>query len=558
MLISHVTALVLASVCAVNASEIAPKKPIKMDFSVLRGNSRSSATKAARPRLVKKYGSTELILDNEQTYYAATLKIGSQGAENTVIVDTGSSDLWIMSSDVSCSYSRSYYRKSMEFGEFHKNPEMSRRRLLDFEVPTLASEAEKKEKRADVTTIPGASKTAYGSSAVNARSSYGGTCTSEGSFNTAESDSFNLNSTAPDFLIHYADETYASGVWGHDYVDFGSSNVSDCSFAVANDTSSHIGVFGIGLAELEMTYSSNSSTTTPYTYENFPVRLKSTGQINKVMYSLYLNSADAQSGSVLFGAVDHAKYSGQLQTVPVVNRYSEYYDNPLRFDIVLDSITLENSSQNVTVSTSHIPALLDSGTTLTYLPTDFLYSLVSSLGGWYSFSGYYRVSCSYNTTTAHAVFNFSGAKIRVPMADLILSSQSLCYLGVVGLSFSNSSSSPYAILGDNFLRSAYVVYDLEDYEISLAQAEFSDTEDIEVVSSSVPSAVRASGYSSTAVASSIDSDFTTSRFSPPAYTSARSSSSSSSRPKSSEGTSAIHFARSLLFTLLGAGVLFVI
>ncbi|KAM9892379.1 hypothetical protein OXX79_010058, partial [Metschnikowia pulcherrima] len=91
MLLLPFTAIVAAVASAASTPEIPQKKPIKMDFSVLRGNSRSSATKGAIPELVKRDGSAELTLNNEQTYYAATLKIGSQGAENSVVVDTGSS-----------------------------------------------------------------------------------------------------------------------------------------------------------------------------------------------------------------------------------------------------------------------------------------------------------------------------------------------------------------------------------------------------------------------------------------------------------------------------------
>lgn len=554
MLLLPFTAIVAAVASAASTPEIPQKKPIKMDFSVLRGNSRSSATKGAIPELVKRDGLAELTLNNEQTYYAATLKIGSQGAENSVVVDTGSSDLWIMSSGVECSSSSSYYKRAQEFNEFLDVPERSHRRLMDFEIPNLATGSEPNEKRADTTVTIEQTATGLatavalqiggGSSAAGSGSGSGGTCTAAGSFNTAALDSFKVNSTAPDFSISYADGTYANGFWGHDYVDFGSSNVSDCSFAVVNDTTLDTGVFGIGFAQLETTYS-GSTLTRLYTYENFPLRLKETGQINKVLYSLYLNTADALSGSVLFGAVDHAKYSGQLQTVPIINIYSSYYRNPIRFDIVLDLITLESSSQNVSVLDLHIPALLDSGTTLTYLPTAILSSLVSLLGGSLSLLGYYRVSCSYNTNRAFAVFNFSGVEIKVPMSDLILSLGSTCYLGVLGQSSDSLTGSPYAILGDNFLRNAYIVYDLEDYEISLAQVNYSSSEDIEVVLSSVPLAVQAPDYSSTAVASSVTSGSTSSEL-------------SSLGLKKSQGTNAIHFAKSMFFALAGVCMLFVL
>ncbi|OBA17950.1 acid protease [Metschnikowia bicuspidata var. bicuspidata NRRL YB-4993] len=517
MLYLPYAALLAAVTSAASTPEVPRVGALKMDFSVLRGSSLSSAKKGNVPALIKRDGLAELTLTNEQTYYSSTLKVGSQGAENDVVVDTGSSDLWVMSSDVDCSSTSTSFRRSIENFE-----RFSHRRLMSFEMPdSTETDATDKNKRADSTN----------------------TCTASGSFNTADSSSFQVNTTAPDFSISYADGTYATGYWGYDYIDFGSANVSDCSFAVVNDTSSDIGVFGIGLAQLETTYSGTTATS-PYTYENFPLRLKATGAINKVVYSLYLNSADALSGSVLFGAVDHAKYSGQLQTVPLVNIYSLFFTNPIRFDIVLDSITLESSSQNVTVSSSSIAALLDSGTTLTYLPSAILSSLVSLLDASTSSSGYYTVDCDYDSDDIYAVFNFSGVEIKVPMSDLIILLGFQCYLGVLEQSSSSLTSTTYAILGDNFLRNAYIVYDLEDYEISLAQVNFSSSEDIETVTSSIPLAVQAEGYSSTSLSTSIETGSTSSQL-------------SSSGTKSSEGSSAVHLAKSLFIAVVGAGLVLV-
>ena len=39
-------------------------------------------------------------------------------------------------------------------------------------------------------------------------------------------------------------------------------------------------------------------------------------------------------------------------------------------------------------------------------------------------------------------------------------------------------TSDYNILGDNFLRSAYIVYDLDDNEISLAQVKYTTASNI--------------------------------------------------------------------------------
>ncbi|EEQ39053.1 hypothetical protein CLUG_03179 [Clavispora lusitaniae ATCC 42720] len=509
--------------------------PLRLDFSVLRGSSPQDMAPGRGAALAKRDGQAELTIQNEQTYYSADLKLGSDHQEVSVLVDTGSSDLWIMASDVECYSSQSQSsstkrsvgdhfgrRRALSeddlahalFQEQSDNtpdasqPLQDKRDTESMAFPDIASILESFTIIETNIPQPSGSSSPDVSGGSGGSGGYGGsnTCTSEGSFNTDSSDTFHMNSSAPDFAIQYADGTSARGFWGTDYVSIDTANVSDVSFAVVNETDSGFGVLGIGLPGLETTYSGTSGS---YMYENFPMRLKSSGVIHKNVYSLYLNKADAQSGSVLFGGVDHAKYTGQLTTVPLVNIYSKYYKNPIRLDVALDSISFESTSSNITAYKGNLAALLDSGTTYSYLPTSVFERFINVVNAQSSSIGLYQLSCSYNTDSASVVFNFSGAQIKVPLSDLVMTYRNRCYLTVLEQSSSSSSSSSsstpeYAVLGDNFLRNAYVVYNLDDYEISLAQAKYTDEEDIEIVSSSVPSAVKAGGYSSTSLSESSD------------------------------------------------------
>lgn len=494
-------------------------KPVKLDFTVLRGSSKNDARPNRQARLVKRAtndGSALMELENQQSYYSCDLYIGSNGQKSTVLVDTGSSDLWIMDTDMTC-YAQLQSSKR-DFSTFY--------RVLDFPALNnlkIDKESNDKDssKRADscegfaclsslLNSLGGGTATRYGTQTATATAAAGAnSCTKMGSFETRDSDSFKVNNSAPAFSIQYADGTSAQGFWGHDQVGFNGHNVSSLSFATVNETDSTFGVLGIGLAGLETTYSSNYGDR-PYTYENLPIRMRREGIIDKIAYSLYLNKQDASSGSLLFGAVDHAKYTGTLQTIPVVNIYLSYYSLPIRLDVVLDSIIFESSSQNITVTSVAIPALLDSGTTLTYLPTSVLSRFTSTLGASYSSaSQMYQVNCKYNSDSLFAIFNFSGIEIKVPLSDMILKSGSQCYLGVLEQSLSGYK---YAILGDNFLRNAYIVYNLEDLEILMAQVNYTDEENIEIVSLAVPLAVKAPGYSSSSIDSSETDSGTTSLF----------------------------------------------
>lgn len=242
--------------------------------------------------------------------------------------------------------------------------------------------------------------------------------------------------------------------------------------------------------------------------------MKDTGVIKKAAYSLYLNDVGSL-GSVLFGAVDHAKYTGQLPTVPIINIYPEYYNISTTFIVMLDAITLSDSSQKIAVSNSRITALLDSGTTLTHFPPPIVQSIASLLNGKRAKHGRYEVDCVYKTTSAHAIFDLSGIEISVPLSDLIrrykLAGEYKCYLALVSLPNDEITGAPTCILGDNFLRHAYVVYDLEQLEVSLAQVNYSSNEEIDIISNSVPLAVKAPGYSSTFLDSSVTTQPTITR-----------------------------------------------
>ncbi|CAH2352559.1 aspartic proteinase 3 [[Candida] railenensis] len=476
--------------------------PLKLDFEVHRGDDSSTMARNAQPYIMKR-SSVEMVLGNAATFYLTTLVVGSNENEVTVLVDTGSSDLWLMSHDVDCvsvstTKKREYKRRSNPI--MNKNVAPTVNEIRD----TTPSKVENKWLfGSDITiTIGGGGGgsgggQSNGGSYATADGAETNTCTSYGSFATESSTSFNTNSSADSFSIEYADGTSASGTWGYDTVVVGSASLSSLSFAIANYTSSNIGVLGIGLPGLETTYSSGSSNS--YMYENLPMKLKSEGFINKNVYSLYLNSASASEGSVLFGAVDHAKYSGTLETVQIINSYkSSGYADPVRLEVLLSSISFNGSGSAVTISDNSYTAILDSGSTLSYMPTTLFEKLGEMLGGTYSSAyGTYIVPCTSDTDYT-ITLNFSGATISFPYSSILLNYRGTqCQLGVL------EQSSDYVLFGDNILRHGYIVYDLDDYTVSFAQVNYTDEEDIEIVTSTIPGAVEASGYSSTSYDSSV-------------------------------------------------------
>lgn len=313
-------------------------------------------------------------------------------------------------------------------------------------------------------------------------------CSYDGTFDPSASTTFE---EIPDVLP--LNSWYGEGFYGIDSVAVGAVKISQCIFGVANISLSSGNFLGIGLPE----------NNTGFSAPNFPLVLKSAGVTEKNVYSLYLNSEEAQSGSVLFGAVDHNKYSGTLQTVPLINPHPELYARPSVFQIVLNSMTLQGPEKSVTLFNAPIQASFLSSFSIMQLPEDMVGGIIDTMLGSYNDSVLlYQVSCDYMTSIDSMLFNFSGALISVPFSDLVYFDGSFCFLEIEPIE-SSASDGPIAVLGANFLRHAYVVFDLEEYEISLAQVKYESSENIEIVTSTIPRAVKAKAYSATSLASSV-------------------------------------------------------
>ena len=196
---------------------------------------------------------------------------------------------------------------------------------------------------------------------------------------------------------------------------------------------------------------------------------------------MWLNDLDANTGQILFGGVNTDKYHGSLHTVPILKLAGEYS----AFLISLDSISVDGF--NVTPSFFPAQVLLDSGSTLMYLPNNIaksIYNRVQAATDSRSGSVIAYVPCALAHQEKTIDFTFSGIRISVPFNELVLPSQwedgsslqfddgtAACIFGI------SPSGGTYGVLGDTFLRSAYVVYDLDNHQISLAQTNFNSTTD---------------------------------------------------------------------------------
>ena len=489
-----VDALLLYSL-AVDAASIASpssatnKDYIKVNFQKKYGNSFESASNDTKDktRLVARDNDYELVeLTNQNSFYSVELDIGTPPQKVTVLVDTGSSDLWVTGSNNPYCSTKKKDTIDSSFKQVNKDNSASVVESVFTEISY------------DTTIVTSEATATLDSTASTSQTI---DCTAYGTFDTSKSSTFESNKT--EFSITYGDSTFASGTWGRDQLSLNDLNITGLSFAVANETNSTVGVLGIGLPGLESTYSgiSLSSAQKSYTYNNFPMVLKNSGAIKSTAYSLFANSSDSKHGTILFGAVDHGKYAGDLYTIPIINTLEHRgYKDPIQFQVTLQGVGTSKGDKEenlTTLTTTKIPVLLDSGTTISYMPAELVQMLANQVGATYSpVYGYYIMDCIQEMEQESSViFDFGGFYLSNWLSDFQLvtdSRSNICILGIA------PQSDPTIILGDNFLANTYVVYDLDNMEISMAHANSSDDgEYVDIIDGSVPSALKAPGYSST-------------------------------------------------------------
>ncbi|KAI3390749.1 hypothetical protein diail_8712 [Diaporthe ilicicola] len=274
------------------------------------------------------------------------------------------------------------------------------------------------------------------------------------------------------FNISYVDGSGASGDYVTDTMTIGGTTLSDFQFGIGYTSSSAQGILGVGYAVNEVQVGRAQLSA----YDNLPAKMKSDGKIASNAYSLWLNDLDANTGQILFGGVDTDQFRGELQTLPIQAEGSVHAE----FLITLTGLSL--SGEAIATGTA-LAVLLDSGSSLTYLPNSMAETIYGKVSAQYdSNEGAAYIACSAARSNATLDFTFSSPVISVGMNELVLDlvtasgkrprfsdGTEACLFGVA------PAGSSSMVLGDTFLRSAYVVYDLDRNEISIAQTNFNAT-----------------------------------------------------------------------------------
>ncbi|KAK9249012.1 aspartic peptidase domain-containing protein [Lipomyces tetrasporus] len=429
------------------AADAACSVPGTVSFNIVRENRRVGAPNLFehrhRHRLQRRdsiANTVEVSLENQDYLYLADIQVGTPGQTLRVQIDTGSSDLWIQSGE-------------NELCQEYNDP-----------------------------------------------------CGESGIFEPEDSESYVYQSS--NFLIRYGDRTYARGDYAYESVTLGGATVTNMTIAVATDGNATEGVFGIGYPSNEAIISQYGP---EYQYPNLPDLLVEQGLIQSRVYSLWLNDLDASDGNILFGGVDRKKFSGALAELPIATYTGE--SEPSEFFILLEGLgfTDVDGSPHQAVTSMNTPVLLDSGTSFNYLAPDILEAIASIINAEYSSDlDFYIQRCDVTSLEASIDFYFDGVTIKVPLNEIILpaisrTGEPITFTDgapVCLLSVRPDSDIGVSILGDTFLRSAYVVYDLDNHVIGLAQTIYNQTESDVVAISGSLSDVNGQSSSATSASSS--------------------------------------------------------
>jgi hypothetical protein len=197
--------------------------------------------------------------------------------------------------------------------------------------------------------------------------------------------------------------------------------------------------------------------------------------ISSESFSMWLNALDADEGNILFGGYDTAKFYEDRLNMLEMQTLCDYYT------VALAGVMLDADSQQYDLQINDpFPVILDSGSTISSLPSSIFEPLADYLYAT-AYEGLFIVPCSLANRTGSLWFQFGSTDapwVTVPLAELALplpcdqnttyeeDGSPACMFGLGP----NNGDGDINILGDTFLRSAYVLFDLGNKQVGIANA----------------------------------------------------------------------------------------
>ncbi|KAM0721803.1 hypothetical protein Q7P37_002728 [Cladosporium fusiforme] len=317
-----------------------------------------------------------------------------------------------------------------------------------------------------------------------------------GTFDHGASSTYDVVAESPAFNTTFGDGSTAVGPFAQDTVGIGDVRIDGVQFGVADEVESTTG-FAVGLMGLG--YSENEASRRQY--PNIPEVLASSGEINSRLYSIYLNDIGETSGSVLFGGIDKSKYTGPLVTLNCLP--SVISESVLQFVTTVTALSATVDSQQTEIfsgGTDSVDAYTNDDVTLAV--SSPLFPFVDEHG---------NCDCAHRDVNSSITVTFGGKiditvparQFIVPLYDPLTNKPQFldragkiqaCVFMIVPAA---PNSQRFLTLGDAVLRSVYTVFDLDNGQVSLAQAALNSSSEPDIVTVAAgPSGVaRAAGAS---------------------------------------------------------------
>lgn len=299
---------------------------------------------------------------------------------------------------------------------------------------------------------------------------------------TGSSDLWVLNSpnAVPNanFTSQNCNLTYGIG-WAYGSISYvktefaGISVPSQAFLAASNSqnpalTYGAVGLLGLGFDSLSnidaYVNSTGASTGRSLLYNLFQ---DNPSEPNFIALSLQSTSdGDQVTGSFAIGETE-----SQYSNVTSTNKIPTWpVESPARWNVLLDSFIVGTKTYSVSTSVQGAPSnkavvLLDSGTSYTYAPTDVCQAIYGGISGaqYNSGIGQWTVPCDAEIDMALQFDNQIFPIHPLDVSPTSLTDPSTCVGSFVPQSVSVGDGQFDWLIGDNFLRSVYAVYDFGDF-----------------------------------------------------------------------------------------------
>lgn len=267
------------------------------------------------------------------------------------------------------------------------------------------------------------------------------------------------------FDIAYEDGSRASGEFITDIFRIGQQRVDNVQIGLALESNRDSGILGIGYALNEANVMHDGKQMQD-TYPTLFERLLSSKLIKIMASSIWWDNPN--SGSLLFGGVDTAKFSGNLIAVPIVKENGRYQHLKVELsDVRLPGISRSDDPSDI-IKRVPITVFFDTGAVATYFPSWLAYEFWDAVdAGSVDSDGFPFVKCDIMKSKLEFDLIFGFTKISIPLSTLIYQKEGDCK--VLVMENLDTSMRDQGILGANILSALYVIFDITNHEISLAR-----------------------------------------------------------------------------------------